>query len=301
MDSVTLLGVGKMGAAFVDRWTAAGRPVVLWNRTAAAAEALAGDGVSVATDAAAAAAASPVVVTMVTHGAALRSVLLEQGALAAMAPGSVLVDLSTVDVASSQAVAAAADAADIAYVRGAVSGTPPVVRGGNAALLLSGPAEAIAQAAPVLEELAPTHVVVGGAEEARIVKIGINAMLGGTMQMLAESVAMAEASGVPREVFLDAVDASVLGSRFMSYKGAALRGRDYNPTFTTVDMKKDLTLATDQAATVGLTSPLAQVVLAQLGRAIEAGYGADDFLSLFCLQQRAAGQPADIDRTGAGS
>ena len=296
MDSVTLLGVGKMGAAFVDRWSAAGRPVVLWNRTAAAAEALAGDGVRVAPDAASAAAASPVVVTMVTHGQALRSVLLEQGALAAMAPGSVLVDLSTVDVASSQAVAAAAEAAGVDYVRGAVSGTPPVVRGGNAALLLSGTSDAIAKAKPVLDELAPNHVIVGEGEQARIVKIGINAMLGGTTQMLAESVAMAEASGVPREVFLDAVDASVLGSRFMSYKGAALRGRDYTPTFTTTDMKKDLTLANDQAAAVGMSAPLFALVLAQLGAAIEAGYGADDFLSLFCLQQEAAGQPTDIER-----
>ena len=296
MDSVTLLGVGKMGAAFVDRWSAAGRPVVLWNRTAAAAEALAGDGVRVAPDAAGAAAASPVVVTMVTHGQALRSVLLEQGALAAMAPGSVLVDLSTVDVASSQAVAAAAEAAGVDYVRGAVSGTPPVVRGGNAALLLSGTSDAIAKAKPVLDELAPNHVIVGEGEQARIVKIGINAMLGGTTQMLAESVAMAEASGVPREVFLDAVDASVLGSRFMSYKGAALRGRDYTPTFTTTDMKKDLTLANDQAAAVGMSAPLFALVLAQLGAAIEAGYGADDFLSLFCLQQEAAGQPTDIER-----
>ena len=296
MNSVTLLGVGKMGAAFVDRWQAAGRPVVLWNRTASAAEALAGDGVRVAPDAAAAAAASPIVVTMVTHGAALRSVLLDQGALAAMVPGAVLVDLSTVDVASSAAIAAAASAAGIAYVRGAVSGTPPVVRGGNAALLLSGPAAAIEQAKPVLDELAPNHVTVGEAEEARIVKIGINSMLGGTMQMLAESVAMAEASGVPREVFLDAVDASVLGSRFMSYKGAALRGRDYNPTFTTTDMKKDLTLATDQAASVGMNAPLAHIVLDQLGRAIDAGYGADDFLALFCLQQQEAGQSRDIER-----
>lgn len=296
MDSVTLLGVGKMGAAFVDRWTAAGRPVVLWNRTASAAEALAGDGVRVAPDPAAAAAASPVVVTMVTHGQALRAILLDQGALASMAPGSVLVDLSTVDVASSQAVAEAAQAAGIHYLRGAVSGTPPVVRGGNAALLLSGPSAALAAAKPVLDELAPTHVVVGEGEEARIVKIGINAMLGGTTQMLAESVAMAEASGVPREVFLDAVDASVLGSRFMSYKGAALRARDYNPTFTTTDMKKDLTLATDQAASVGMSAPLAHIVLDQLGRAIDAGYGADDFLALFCLQQQEAGQDRDIER-----
>ena len=294
-SSVTLLGVGKMGAAFVDRWTAAGRPVVLWNRTISAAEALSGPLVSVAGTPDAAAASSPVVVTMVMNGAALRTVLIDHGALAAMAPGSVLVDLSTVDVESSEEIAAAAASAGIAYVRGAVSGTPPVVRGGNAALLLSGTADAIALAQPVLDELAPQHAVVGEGEQARVVKIAINAMLGGTMQLLAEAVAVAEASGVPRETFLDAVDVSVLGSRFIAYKGAALRQRDYTPTFSTSGMKKDLALATEQAARVGTRLPLADVVLAQLSKAVESGYADDDFLSLMCLQQETGGVTKDME------
>lgn len=293
--SVTLLGVGRMGAAFVDRWSAAERPVVLWNRTASAAQALAGPGVTVAADAASAAAASPVVVTMVMNGEALRGVLIESGALAAMQPGSVVVDLSTVDVESSQTVAIAAAEHGIAYVRGAVSGTPPVVRAGNAALLLSGEQRAIDLATPVLDELAPNHAVVGEAEEARVVKIAINAMLGGTMQMLAEAVALAEASGVARDTFLDAVDVSVLGSRFISYKGAALRSRDYAPTFSTIGMKKDLALANAQAAAVGTTLPVANVVLERLGAAIDAGYGDDDFMALMCVQQRDGGAPADLE------
>lgn len=295
-DSVTLLGVGNMGAAMIDRWVDAGRQVIAWNRSIAAAEAKRGPLVDIAADPATAAAASPVVVTMVMNGEALRSILLEQGALAAMQAGSVLVDLSTVDVASSEAVAAAAAQAGVAYVRGAVSGTPPVVRSGNAALLLSGSPEAIAQATPVLQELAPNHAVVGAGEEARIVKIAINAMLGGTMQMLAEVTALAEASGVSRETFLDAVDVSVLGSRFIGYKGVALRGRDYAPTFSTLGMKKDLTLANDQAAAVGTRLPVAELVLAKLGEAIDAGYGDDDLLSLMCIQQAAGGQPVDLER-----
>ncbi len=296
MTSVTLLGAGKMGAAFVDRWKAADRPVVIWNRTASVAEALAGPRVSISANPAEAASASPVVVTMVTQGAALKAILLDQGALAAMRPDSVLVDLSTVDVAASEAIAKAAEGRGIAYVRGAVSGTPTVVRSGNAALLLSGPAGAIEAANAVLNELTTNHAIVGVAEEAKVIKIGINAMLGGTMQMLAESVAMAEASGISREVFLDAVDVSVLSSRFMSYKGAALRDRDYSPVFAMTDMRKDMRLAREQSSAAGMTSPLSAVVLAQIEEAIDAGYGADDFLALFCLQQEAAGLTKDVER-----
>ena len=295
-QAVTLLGTGKMGAALVDRWVEAGRPVVVWNRTPESAQALVRDGVTAAASIAEAVAGSGVVVTMLTHGDALRAVLLDGGGLAAMSDGATLVDLSTVDVASSQAVAAAADARGVAYVRGAVSGTPPVVRSGASGLLLSGPAEAIAAASEVLGEVTPNHAIVGDAEQARVVKIAVNSILGGTMQLLAEAAVLAEAAGVDREVFLDALDATVLSSRFVAYKGAALRARDYAPTFTTADLRKDLTLAQTLAGSHGVALPAGSAVLAQVVAAVEAGYGADDFLSLLCVEQVASGRTPDLVR-----
>jgi 3-hydroxyisobutyrate dehydrogenase-like beta-hydroxyacid dehydrogenase len=294
--AVALLGAGRMGAAFVDRWSAAGRRVVVWNRTPQAATSLERAGVHATDSLAEAVRSADVVVTMLTHGEALTSVLLELGALDAMKPGSTLVDLSTVDVASSERIASAAEALGVGYVRGAVSGTPPVVRAGNAALLLSGPADAIDAAGPVLRDLTTAHTVVGDSEEARVVKIAVNSMLGGTMQLLAEATVMAEAAGVDRSVFLDALDSSVMASRFVSYKGAALRTRDYAPTFTTSGMLKDMALATDLAHTHGVALPVGRTVLRQLGAAVDAGYGPDDFLSLFCVEQVDSGQPVDLER-----
>lgn len=296
--TVALLGVGKMGAAFIDRWRSAGREVVLWNRTAAAAESLAGDGVLVASSAASATSDSPFVVTMLTNGDAVRSVLLDGGALAAMAPGSTLIDLSTIDVPSSEAVAAAAKVRGVHYVRGGVSGTPQVVRAGNAGLILSGPADAIAAAQPVLDEIAPNQSVVGNADQSRIVKIAVNSMLGGTMQLLAEATAIAEANGVDRSVFLDALDQTVMSSRFVSYKGAALRSRDYNATFTTSDLKKDMELAISTAEASGVKLAVGRAVLDRLVKAIESGYSKHDFLSLYCVQQKDSGMAADIKGDG---
>lgn len=295
-DAVALLGTGKMGAALVDRWVAAGRPVVVWNRTPETAQALVRDGVTAAGSVADAVADAGVVVTMLTHGDALRAVLLDGGGLSAMAPGAVLVDLSTVDVASSEAVAAQAADRGTPYVRGAVSGTPPVVRSGAASLLLSGPADAIEAASAVLSEVTPNHAVVGDSEQARVVKIAVNSMLGGTMQLLAEATVLAEAAGVDRGVFLDALDATVMSSRFVSYKGAAMRSRDYAPTFTTADLRKDLRLARGLADAHGVVLPAGDAVLDRVGAAVDAGYGADDFLSLVCVEQLASGRAADVER-----
>ncbi len=290
---VALLGAGRMGAALVDRWSAAGRPVVVWNRSPQGAAALERQGVRAVGSVAEAVAGVDVVVTMLTNGQALTSVLLEQGALASMQPGATLVDLSTVDVSSSGQIAAAAEARGVKYLRGAVSGTPAVVRDGAASLLLSGPADALTAAAAVLADVASKHSVVGDAEQARVVKIAVNSMLAGSMQLLAEATVMAEAAGVERTVFLDALDSTVMASRFVSYKGAAMRTRNYQPTFTTVDMSKDMTLASDLARSFGVPLPVGEAVLAQLAAAVDAGYGADDFLSLLRVEQAASGRAVD--------
>lgn len=296
VDPVVLLGAGKMGAAFVDRWAEAGRSVVVWNRGAARAEALVRDGVVAETSLLEAVRGRRLVVSSVTDGPALVGVMLEGGALDAMDEGALLVDLSTVDVASSEAVAAAAQERGIRYVRGAVSGSPLVVRGGSASLLLSGPAEAVEAARAVLLEVAPTLYVLGDAEQARVVKIAINSMLGATMQLLAEATVLVEASGVERDAFLDALDGSVMASRFVSYKGSALRARDYTSTFRTADMRKDIALAVSLGHGAGIPLPVASTVLARTEAAVEAGYGDDDFLSLVCVQQIASGREADVVR-----
>ena len=295
-DPVALLGAGKMGAALVDRWAEAGRPVVVWNRSAAGAQALVRDGVTASATVAEAVRGCAVVVTSLTDGPALVDVLLDQGGLAALAPGTTLVDLSTVDVASSERVAAAAAEHGIAYVRGAVSGSPLVVRSGAASLLLSGPADAIASARDVLADVTAALHVLGEGEQARVVKIAVNSMLGATMQLLAEATVLVESAGVEREAFLDALDGTVMASRFVSYKGAALRARDYAATFRMIDMRKDLDLAVSLGAASGVPLPVASAVLARTEEAVAAGYADDDFLALVCVEQAAAGRPVDLVR-----
>lgn len=282
-----------MGAAMVGRWVDAGRDIVVWNRTPEAAQALAGPQVRAERDVEAAVKAVPVVVSMLTDGKAVRSVLIDRGAIEAMDEGSTLVDLSTIDVESSRAVADAAAARGIKYVRGAVSGTPGVVTAGNASLLLSGPQEALDAARDVLNDVTPKHAVVGAEEESRVVKVATNLMLAGTMQFLAEATVMAEACGVSREVLLDALGNTVIASPFLAYKAEALRARDYKAAFTTAGIVKDLELAVGLGDANGVSMPITAGVLDQFRDALVAGYGADDFLSVFRVQQAKSSLPVD--------
>ncbi len=293
MSDVVLLGAGKLGAAAVERWVEAGRSVTVWNRTVERAEELAGEHVSVEPDLAKAVASARHVFTLVTDGPALREVLLDRGALEAMQPGSTLVDLSTVDVAASEAVAEAADGHGVRYVRGAVSGTAAVLRSGGAGLLLSGPSEALETAGSLLDDLGANQVVVGDTEQAKVAKLATNMLLAGTMEALAEAVVMAEASGLPRETVLDALGSTVLSSTFLEYKGSALRDRNYEATFTTAALLKDVDLAIGQGESVGVTEPVLATIRERLSRAVERGWGDDDFLALTRVVQADAGRPVD--------
>lgn len=292
---VALLGAGKMGAAMVGRWVHAGRDVVVWNRTPETAESLVGPQVRAERDVAAAVKGAPVVVSILTDGAAVRSVLVDLGGIEAMGGGSTLVDLSTIDVQSSRAVARAAAARGVNYVRGAVSGTPAVVTAGNAGLLLSGPQVALDAARDVLCDITPKHAVVGAQEESRVVKLATNLMLAGTLECLAEATVMAEACGVSREVLLDALGSTVIASPFVAYKSEALRARDYRATFTTAGIVKDLELAVGEGDANGVSMPITAGTLDQFREAVTAGYGGDDFLSVFRVQQAKSGLPVDQD------
>lgn len=298
---VALLGTGRMGAAFVDRWSSALRPVTVWNRTLAYAQALERSGVSAASTPAVAVLDKDFVVTMVTSGGALRSIALDQGVLECMNPGSTFIDLSTVDLQSSQAVAERASKCGVSYVRGAVSGTPDVVRSGSSALLLSGEGDAISEALPILTEITQSIRIVGDADQARIIKIAVNSMLAGTMQMLSEAVVLSEAWGVPREDFLGALESTVISSRFSSYKAQALVKRDFSPTFAVTDMSKDVALALDLGERADIHMSVAAAAQRGLESAINLGYGSEDFLAVICSVQEMAGKPRDSIRSGIQS
>lgn len=291
---VCVLGAGRMGAAIATRLADSGLQVSIWNRSPQAAHDLDSARISAFADIQLAVAGASVILTTLFDGEAVVDVLLGRGVIDALPSDALLVDLTTMDVSSSALVASAADARGLAYVRGAISGNPATVSAGTATLLLSGPADALDRAAPVLERLTARAVRVGGADEVRVVKLALNAMLGISTQALAEAIVLVEASNVRREAFLAALEASVLASTFLSYKATALRDRTYTPTFATTALLKDLSLALNQAHSVSVRLPATTLVSEQLRDADSAGFGALDFLSLLPALQQACGTPPDV-------
>jgi 3-hydroxyisobutyrate dehydrogenase-like beta-hydroxyacid dehydrogenase len=275
-----------MGTAFAERLLEAGYPLMVHNRTPAKAESLAAAGATVANSAAELAVDVDVVITSLADDQALESVAAE--VLAAARPGTVLIDMSTVSPAASARVASLADAASVDYLRAPVSGNPGVVRAGTLTFIVSGSRETLERVDPVLRAIGPTIHHVGDAEQARIVKLAVNLMIGGLAELMSEALVLGEAAGVPRAALLEVMGSSSAGAPFVKYKTEPLLRDDFSATFTTALMEKDVDLVLDAADDNGVELPIARELKDILRGAIDAGYGDDDFISLFLyLRNRA--------------
>jgi 3-hydroxyisobutyrate dehydrogenase-like beta-hydroxyacid dehydrogenase len=277
---IGLAGLGRMGVPMAERLLAAGHELVVWNRTRATAEefAAATQGrVTVAEEPGRLLADGGLCLTVLADDAALEAV---SGEVLAGASGGTLVDLSTVSVPASQRVAEAAERAGVAYLRAPVSGNPGVVRAGNLAIMVSGPRATYDELEPVLRAIGPNLYYVGAHEEARIAKLALNLMVGGTAQLMSEAIVLGERHGLDPADLLALMGGSAVGSPFVKYKTEPLLNGDYSATFTTAMMRKDAGLIRAAAAEAGVELPVAAVLEELLEQTVAAGYGDDDFMAL---------------------
>jgi 3-hydroxyisobutyrate dehydrogenase len=288
--SVGWIGLGRMGVELATRLLSAGVSLAVWNRTQAKAEPLHALGAEVV-NAPVELAGCDVVVTMVSDSDVFEEVTVGDKGLLSNDGTSprVLIDSSTVSVESSERVRVAADRGGCALVAAPVSGNPKVARAGKLSVVASGPEQAYEQVRPILELFGSSVTYVGEGDRSRLVKICHNLLLGGTAQLLAETLVLAERGGVPRSAYLDFINHSVMGSVFSRYKTPALVNLDYTPTFTSHLLRKDFELGLAAARELDVPLPVSALVH-QLVVELSNGEFADaDFAALLTQQARASG------------
>jgi 3-hydroxyisobutyrate dehydrogenase-like beta-hydroxyacid dehydrogenase len=280
------IGTGRMGHAMARRLLDAGHDVHVWNRTRTKAEDLG----TVVVDAVAELAGRDVVFTMVSADADLLEVLLgDSGLLRQDRVPRIIVDSSTVSEAASARVRAEAAARGTAFLAAPVSGNAKVIKAGLLSVAVSGPVDAYEQVEPLLRDIGETVTHVGAGEEARLVKLAHNVLLGVITQSLAEVVVLAEKGGVPRSALMGFLNGSVLGSVFTGYKTPAIVNLDLTPTFTTLLLRKDFDLGLAAARRVQMPMPVAALTRELVEAAVARGHGDEDFAALLIEQARASG------------
>src|SRR5262249_52210467 len=155
------------------------------------------------------------------------------------------VDMSTVSGEASAEVAAAAAAADVAYLRAPVTGSTTLAATGDLGILVSGPPESLQKFGDVFDVLGRRVFHLGPGEEARVMKLALNMLVAGTVVGLSEALVLGERAGLDWRSMLEVFTDSAVGSPLLRYKAASLSTRDFTPAFTTAMMAKDLDLALD--------------------------------------------------------
>ena len=272
--SVGIVGLGSMGAsmarALLDAGWAVGGFDVDPERTAA----LAAVGVSPAADGGALARSCDTLLVSVPENGHLDAVVDVVGGSGAS--GVLVIDTSTLDPAGAAASAERLRSFGCSMLSSPVSGTCSTAAAGELVILCSGAEVDYHRAAPVLDVLSSSHRLVGSGEEARVLKLAINLLLDGSLGLLGEAVALGDAAGVERQVLMECVNASVIGSTFTGYKTEPIVSRDFTPAASVDLVRKDLGLVAGLAECLGLELPLLDLVDAEFARAQELGHGRDD-------------------------
>ena len=288
---IGFIGLGNMGAPMAANLAKAGHAVTGFDLAAPCP-----DGVVQAKSITEAVRGAEVVITMLPNGAILRAVAEE--ALAAMTPGAVLCDCSTVDVDSARAVAAQAETAGMGALDAPVSGGVGGATAGTLTFMVGGSDAAFATVKPLFDVMGQKAVHCGASGAGQAAKICNNMILGVTMIATCEAFALADKLGLDRAKMFDVVSTSSGYSWVMNAycpapgigpKSPADNG--YKPGFAAELMLKDLRLSQQAAAGADADTPMGELAAALYARFVEEedGKGMDFSAMLPRFEKRGRG------------
>jgi 3-hydroxyisobutyrate dehydrogenase len=285
MAQIGFIGLGNMGLPMAQNLIKAGHPVCGYDVSAAALDKFAAAGGIAVRSLDVASMGVEFVITMLPAREQVREVYLGRGGvLASAAPGTLLIDCSTVDVETARAVAAAAKVNELEMLDAPVSGGVAGAQAATLTFMVGGGDKAFEHAKPVLAAMAGTIVHAGAAGSGQAVKICNNMILGISMIAVCEAFVLAEKLGLdPHKLFEIASQSSGQCWSMTSYcpvpglVPTAPANHDYQPGFTAAMMLKDLKLAQDAARLTRAVAPLGAGAAAVYQRFVDEGGAAVDF------------------------
>jgi 3-hydroxyisobutyrate dehydrogenase len=280
-ETVAVLGTGTIGAPMARNLLKAGFDVRVWNRTREKAEALAGDGATVAGTPAEAVAGAGIVLTALSDGDAVEETMEEDGALAAIDGDAVWIQSSTVGVEAAERFAELAREQGVGYVDAPVLGTKQPAEQGELIVLAAGPERLRGRVEPVFDAVGKKTVWVDEGCGGSRLKLAVNLWLLSITEAAAEAIAFSEALGLDPRLFLGTVEGGPLDMPYLQLKGKAILERSLDPSFKLSLAAKDARLVLEAASGAGVDLALARAVRERMERAVELGHGDEDMAATY--------------------
>ncbi|MET0906298.1 MAG: 3-hydroxyisobutyrate dehydrogenase [Tardiphaga sp.] len=261
MTSIAFIGLGNMGGPMAANLVKAGHTVTGFDLVEASRAQAKTDGVTIAAMATEAVKGAEVIITMLPAGKHVVSVWSE--VIPAAAPGTLMIDCSTIDVESARKAHGLAAAQQLPSVDAPVSGGTGGAKGATLTFMAGGDAEAFAAAKPILEAMGKKIVHCGDAGAGQAAKICNNMILGISMIAVSEAFVLAEKLGLDKQKLFD-ISSKSSGQCWSMTSYCPVPGpvpaspanRDYKPGFAAALMLKDLKLSQEAARAAGAQTPL---------------------------------------------
>jgi len=293
---IGFIGLGTMGAPMARRLLEAGHDLKVHNRTREREEPLAALGATRAASPKACAEDRELVFTMVSDTPDVQAVVLgDHGAALGMAPGSVLIDMSTIAPATTRRIAAALAEHGVGMLDAPVSGGSEGAERGTLSIMVGGEAAALERARPALGLLGKTITHVGPVGSGQLTKAINQVVIAGTYAAVAEGVALALASGIDVDAALEALAGGAAGSWVLANRAGNMVKGDYPLGFRTRLHRKDLGIALAAARDLGVSMPVAAYVEQLETSLVRRGFGDEDVSNVARVVQEQAGL-TDSDR-----
>jgi 2-hydroxy-3-oxopropionate reductase len=286
-DRIGFIGLGIMGKPMAVRLVRAGFPIVVHNRSPQAVEELAGEGAETASSPREIAERADVVITMLPDSPDVEAVVLgDDGVIAAVREGMLLVDMSTIAPATARQVHAALAERGVEAVDAPVSGGEPAAVDGQLSIMAGGSEGAVKRADPIFGELGKVTTHIGGPGAGQVAKAANQVVVALTIQAVAEALTLASKAGVDPARVREALLGGFAQSKILEAHGEKMLEDRFEPGFRIELHRKDVGIALGTARDIGVALPATAQVAELFNALIAQGSGSLDHSALVTLYRQ---------------
>jgi 2-hydroxy-3-oxopropionate reductase len=287
-ERVGFIGLGIMGKPMARHLLDAGYPLTVHSRSPGPVEELVAAGASRGSNPAEVARASDVTITMLPDTPDVRSVVSgPDGVIEGASPGSLVIDMSTIDPGPTRTMAEALGRSGVAMLDAPVSGGEKGATQSTLSIMVGGSEDAFARGYPLFEAMGSTVVHIGPNGAGQVCKACNQLVVAANIEAVAEALVLADRSGIDPAKVREALLGGFAGSKVLEVHGQRMLDRTYGPGFRARLHRKDARIVLDAAREAGAPVPAFERVAEQLDELVASGGGELDHSGLHRLLESA--------------
>ena len=278
---IGFIGLGIMGKPMSKNLLKAGHELVVYNRSKAGVEELAGMGAMAAESPADVARQCPVIITMLPNSPQVREVCLgTKGIMEGAAEGTVVIDMSSIDPVESKAIGAELAQKGIELMDAPVSGGEPKAIDGTLSVMVGGTKENFDKYYDLLMAMAGSVVYVGSLGSGNVAKLANQVIVAVNIAAVSEALTLAVKNGADPELVYQAIRGGLAGSTVLDAKAPMMMAHDFKPGFRIELHIKDLANAMNAAHATSTALPLTSQVMEMMQALKNDGCAVEDHSAL---------------------